>query len=1642
MSAKQQVRVFLSSTFVDMQNERDYLVKKIFPSIKAECRRRGVDFVALDLRWGINEETARSGKVVEICMDEIVRSRPFFIGLIGGRYGWVPEEGDGSITERLIMKYPWVEDCVARKMSITEMEMQFGVLDNPEHINAYFFQKDEIAVPRKFRDEKGSEHAQKLSRLKSAVKEAADAGKCTLNTYSTMEALGRQVHDALMEKIEELYPEEQNTRFAIHSRNQHEFLEQRRNVYVRYEKAPELEGKVLVTGSGGMGKSAFIANHAADGLKEGSHLVYTVVNNDVNTAEMCRRMLVYELSCQIPGMDTSVLDQPLEQSVDLAKILNDAGFKGNVRWVIDGIDKLALPHERAATWLDSLPSQVSEIFITASGTDEISSVVRQRFQEIPVNPLTAGEIMEITRHYLEGFAKALSGVQESHISNSALLNKPETLMVFLEELLQFGVHEKLGEFVEGYLSARNVEEFYGRVLERLDKDFGFKRMQDVFSWIIMCENGVPEEALKKHLRVNNIEWVAIYAAVLPFLSVNGGYLAMDDANMSSAAEKHYGIPALRKKRSLVNRLVKVLKHEERKLKKIADIRRYEEDGAVEWLMMKVISLLGRSIGGHMDFNAWEGERWLKNQSSVHGLYFNAGMYRSCMKFLKTSSLISIMNVGVSGPVRFIALMEDDRNHLSELITWREALLSRMDIGYSFLFIYASLLNVIQDPGKKEEEKKRLLRKVSRLPFRKEDVAYLRSLLSDSQGADDLSELLAREDLDPVMPKILSKIITLFYTVSKSELRSCAEKAAEKVERLDDEDSNRNIMCLIAGISNMMLGDYAAADRFMAMSLGETLSLQTGTVLFDTYDLVKAVKTHDEDALQRIYEKVQSYKGTGVYGLESVYYRVMLVKNSSVLDPEPLDALIDEFAEMAEKYSLVADSLYNEGLLFYNMESYNVSSALFEKVLQKLGNSRLNLCVGSLKYLAYSAAKSRMAEKAVEYLCKAIEIKEKHPDDVPGYSLWGLYDDMEDVLRESGRYGEAFEWSRRIVNLLKKDGDAGQLAGAYNVHGINAHSMLRNENVPQEEKEMYFLESYDAYKKAEKLCGDGESRVLVTNRASRVFEAVGIIGDAAGKYVGESISVLEKLLLQPDDKGHRFEHIRTTLADGYRLKEDWEGLRRLRDEFGLSNALTYSCRYRIDYHGSADKDEALSMIADDLANEIYRGRFARFDPVTKKTRPAPDRCEEVMEMGIVGLLVSDMSAKASSGRADALVYAYAIKVLGDETCDESLIGQGYELMCRILMADPDSFKYFERLSGRDKLKMMLFERGWTQDDLNDRTARESIRKVCKEGHLADVPVAISDIFRAADVVGLLTELITGILETEHSGASWSCLYNIRKNLDRLSECISASDKAAVERLKDMIDRLVRFCQSTLIEIDPDEINALFEVRQRLSLICYPTLVWMKMVERLNEDDESAVMDLWESYPDCHSNIWCQSSYVKALRLLKRYDEAENLAGRFIAEAETEEESLPIVQEMMIILRNTGRYEEAYRMVEHYDTISPDWDFHWLKEILSAYTGKPAEALLMCEKSWDGTDNSIYAKAVYLLKMGLYDDAMAAAEEGSRGDGDGDAGWMYVLYLIELARYWKNAGDVPKAKDILARARRHMDKVHMGMCEYEAAQLGLE
>jgi nephrocystin-3 len=85
MTGSRTVRVFLSSTFRDFAEERDLLVRKVFPELRRKCRDRQVELVDVDLRWGITEEEAQQGKVLPICLTEIDRSR----SRAGAFCGWV-----------------------------------------------------------------------------------------------------------------------------------------------------------------------------------------------------------------------------------------------------------------------------------------------------------------------------------------------------------------------------------------------------------------------------------------------------------------------------------------------------------------------------------------------------------------------------------------------------------------------------------------------------------------------------------------------------------------------------------------------------------------------------------------------------------------------------------------------------------------------------------------------------------------------------------------------------------------------------------------------------------------------------------------------------------------------------------------------------------------------------------------------------------------------------------------------------------------------------------------------------------------------------------------------------------------------------------------------------------------------------------------------------------------------------------------------------------------------------------------------------------------------------------------------------------------------------------------------------------------
>ena len=271
-----QIRVFISSTFRDMQADRDVLVKKVFPRLRKLCESRAVTWTEVDLRWGITTEQQAEGKVLPYCLAEIERTRPFFIGLLGERYGWVPE----SIPAELLEQQRWLGEHIEH--SVTELEILHGALNNPAMAErALFYFRDPAyaaAAPGGKKDdfvETGPDAERtlgKLAGLKERIRTAAREKKLKYlprEDYANPDVLGSLVLADFTRIIDELYPAAEVPDPLDQEAARHEeYARSRRDLYVARPRYFELLDRqvesanppLVLTGESGCGKTALLAN--------------------------------------------------------------------------------------------------------------------------------------------------------------------------------------------------------------------------------------------------------------------------------------------------------------------------------------------------------------------------------------------------------------------------------------------------------------------------------------------------------------------------------------------------------------------------------------------------------------------------------------------------------------------------------------------------------------------------------------------------------------------------------------------------------------------------------------------------------------------------------------------------------------------------------------------------------------------------------------------------------------------------------------------------------------------------------------------------------------------------------------------------------------------------------------------------------------------------------------------------------------------------------------------------------------------------------------------------------------------------------------------------------------------------------------
>lgn len=504
MKNSRTVRIFLSSTFRDFEEERRLLVQQVFPALRTRLRERFVELVDIDLRWGISAEEAEQGQVLSICLDEIDQCRPYFIGLLGERYGWVPPQND--YPTHLADSHTWLTEHRGAA-SVTELEIRYGVLDNPEmHQRALFFFRDRAYAEQLGKDYLSANEIdrQRQESLKAQIKNS----QLPVFGYEKPKDLAVLLEEKLWAQLDAEFPAEiVPDRHELENLNHSSFTSTK--LGPRFVEDPSLrlslhelidgeDQRLLVTGPAGIGKSTLIADWVRSNADPKSIVLYhsleagegadRVVDILRRLFESIRRHTASKDA--VPQDRTSLLNGMPEW---LATAHSYATRK-EVRWIIvlDGLDRLR--NERNLLWLPTfIPSSVKMLVSCRPSVLQSTLKRRGKWGVMKLQGIQPKRRIELFSGQLTAFKKQLSESQLEAVLDHRLADQPLFLCTLAEELRVFGSFEGLQDQLNELLSSNEIDDLYEKILFRLEVNHELIGVKRALSAICLSQGGLTEE---------------------------------------------------------------------------------------------------------------------------------------------------------------------------------------------------------------------------------------------------------------------------------------------------------------------------------------------------------------------------------------------------------------------------------------------------------------------------------------------------------------------------------------------------------------------------------------------------------------------------------------------------------------------------------------------------------------------------------------------------------------------------------------------------------------------------------------------------------------------------------------------------------------------------------------------------------------------------------------------------------------------------------------------------------------------------------------------------------------------------------------------------------------------------------------------
>ena len=486
---------FVSSTFKDMQGERDALHRTVMPRLRERAVANGENIQFVDLRWGISTSDMDSkdstSKILSVCLREVNSCKPYMIVLLGQRYGWIPPVEQIREAGALVDFTP--EDM---NISVTELEIRFGMYAANGQLDRCFFclrdpleeaaltpEQKEVYLPA------NDEDARRMAALREKIRNTPGAQvityrlECDNGQLTGYEDFAEKLYAALEDKlvfqwvINQKYrswQQRQREEDAITAENHLRCFVERQDTLQQVVDAIRYTQVVMLEGEGGCGKSALMSKLNQKYREAGyqSSVFFCGTSSGCMTVQQLMRLMIWQLESirgtVFPDVEDALLQEHFREQMER--------YDGPMCiFFVDAIDQLAPDQDLfESRFLPPVMSGHIRLILSTTGAVRVdpTALTGYTFRKIRLEPPGEAELRSILHSRFASEHKQISQKVADKILENPCSKNMLGMEIMVRRLVMLGQKDftEISRLEQTMGGAEAIDTYLLQLIEGLSTD--------------------------------------------------------------------------------------------------------------------------------------------------------------------------------------------------------------------------------------------------------------------------------------------------------------------------------------------------------------------------------------------------------------------------------------------------------------------------------------------------------------------------------------------------------------------------------------------------------------------------------------------------------------------------------------------------------------------------------------------------------------------------------------------------------------------------------------------------------------------------------------------------------------------------------------------------------------------------------------------------------------------------------------------------------------------------------------------------------------------------------------------------------------------------------------------------------------------